>query len=145
MEIEEAAKVPKKTIHGPANANHKLHHKKKMTTNATLQESPIQHPCYHRGKSNHQSSDCRHKSFTCNYCKINKHLKILCRKKKYRDNDPLKIMRALNMVNNILQLQLGLKLPNQSLLLDKTSFFRKLEEVRISNSSITKSTFRCPP
>jgi len=35
---------------------------------------------------------------------------VVCQKKKYRNNKPLKITGALNMVNTIPQLQLSLKL-----------------------------------
>jgi len=89
-----------------------------MPPSMTSQESPIQHSCYRCGKSNHKLSNCRHKNSTCNHCEIKGHLEVVCGKKKYRDNKPLKIMRVLNMVNDMPQLQLGLKLQNQPLLLE---------------------------
>ena len=83
-ETEDAAKVAKETVYG---SNSQQVHKgksfqqgSKKATNHQVDEQ-TKRKCYRCGKSSHLAPDCRFKTSACNFCKIQGHLEVVCRKK----------------------------------------------------------------
>ena len=83
-ETEDAAKVAKETVYG---SNSQQVHKvksfqqgSKKATNHQVDEQ-TKRKRYQCGKSSHLTLDCRFKTSTCNFCKIQGHLEVICCKK----------------------------------------------------------------
>ena len=83
IETEDAAKVAKETVYGsittPVHKIKSLKQASKKTSHSSDDKS--QRKCYRCGKASHLAPDCRFKTATCNYCKIQGHLETVCRKK----------------------------------------------------------------
>ena len=81
---KDAAKFAKETVYG---SNFQQVHKvksfqqgSKKATNHQVDEQ-TKRKCYRCGKSSHLAPDCPWKTSTCNFCKIQGHLEVVCRKK----------------------------------------------------------------
>ena len=79
IETEDAAKVAKETMYGPASSHFKKPQVNKVETKKKMEKKNI--VCYRCGK-NHLAPDCPHKESKCNFCHLKGHLESVCRKKK---------------------------------------------------------------
>ena len=80
IETEDAAKVAKETMYGPASGHFKKPQLNKLDTKKKIFKKIV---CYRCGK-NHLAPDCPHKESKCNFCHIKGHLESVCRKKKVK-------------------------------------------------------------
>ena len=118
IEIEDAAKVAKETVHGQ-NSTHEIN-KVQLKKKAQFSPAKVQYStgeCIRCGRRAHIPNDCRFKNSTCNYCDKIGDLEIACLKKKkdsknlkYDQKKAKKVLQLPVISIKVLELQLPIKL-----------------------------------
>jgi len=87
IQMEDATKVAKETVHGPKSVLALAIAQKPSRQQPVLQRPPKkevsvgQQRCYRCGNSGHIAISCKLKDAKCNFCKLTGHLEAVCRKK----------------------------------------------------------------
>jgi hypothetical protein len=103
VEIEEASKVAKETVHGqPIDEQRLLDVNKVSNRKPSRQGKPQRHyggnqpqdkPCFRCGKPGHSPAECRFKTSKCNYCAKEGHIYAACNKRKSDErNKPCRLV-----------------------------------------------------